>query len=68
MIVVKTKTSVHFINENKFETIVHNLDTQEAVVEDLSRGYSEIIPNVEGVMYYSPHEENNLESGIVLEK
>ena len=68
MIVVKTKTSVHFINENKFETIVHNLDTQEAVVEDLSRGYSEIIPNVEGVMYYSPHEANNLESGIVLEQ
>ena len=68
MIVVRTKTSVHFINENKFETIVHNLDTQEAVVEDLSRGYSGIIPNVEGVMYYSPREENNLESGIVLEK
>ena len=68
MIVVKTKTSVHFINENKFETIVHNLDTQEAVIEDLSRGYSEIIPNVEGERYYSPHEANNLESGIVLEQ
>ena len=63
MIIVKTKTQVHFINESRFEDIIHCTDTNEVVLTDLSSGYSETFIDVEGVLYASPSNENNIESG-----
>ena len=63
MIIVKTKTQVHFINESRFEDIVHNIETREVTLSDMSRDYEGVIPNVEGVLYVSPSNENNIESG-----
>ena len=63
MIIVKTTNQVHFINESRFEDIIHCTDTNEVVLTDLSRGYSETFVDVKGVLYVSPSNENNIESG-----
>ena len=67
MIIVKTTNQVHFINESRFEDIIHCTDTNEVVLTDLSRDYSETFVDVKGVLYVSPSNENNIESGIFFE-
>ena len=63
MIIVKTETQVHFINESRFEDIIHCTDSNKVVLTDLSRGYSETLIDVKGVLYASPSNGNNIESG-----
>lgn len=63
MIIVKTKTKVHFINESRFENIIHCNDTNKVTLTDLSRDHNETIIDVEGVLYVSPSNRNNFESG-----
>ena len=63
MIIIKTKTQVHFINESRFEDIIHCTDTNDVVLTDLSRNYNKTFINVEGVLYVSPSNRNKIESG-----
>ena len=63
MIIVKTEKSVIFLNESRFEGITHRLDSNEVVIRDYSRKYEGRIIDVKGVLYVSPSNENNIESG-----
>ena len=64
---LKTETAIHFINENRFEDIVHKRDTNEVVLSDISRDYEGIIPNVKGILFISQGYNKNIESGIFFE-
>ena len=64
MIIVKTETAINFINENRFEDIVHKRDTNEVVLSDTSRDYEGIIPNVKGTLFISQGSDKNIESGL----